>query len=765
MRTWHGVVCLILVLFLSCASNPEAQKGKLLATGNAYLERGKFREASLLFRRAIQVDRRYGEAYYRLGVAESSLGRYAEALRAFQRAVDLLPDNSEAFDRLADLYLTAYQTDPERFSKFLDDLEALAKRAETHQVSPLAVDRARGFLELARRNVQQGIELLRKAYSLDPSDRRVVLGLAAALSGRGDYAEAERIAMAALQKDPSFRAAYDFLYAHYLRQGKEDEAALVIRRKCESDPKNIDSWLQLAAHYHRAGELRQRDDLLNKLSGNPGEYPEGHLAVGDFCIRIGNLDAAIQHYEAGAAADPARRPVYRLRAANALGFEGRVSEALAIVDEILRDNPADDQARHLWASLAVSRGGPESVQKATRELEALAKRMPENPVLRYNLGRAYAASGDLDRAAVEYQKAAKTKDYLPPRYELGRLALANQKYGTAKQLAGEILQVQPFNIAGGMLGATAHAGLRESKQARGIVEAILARQPANRDALYLLAQLSLQDKNYLEAGRILKRLSQDAPQDLRSTHELVGVYLAQGRADLACDLLDRQIAKHPESTELRLAKADLAVRNNNYDIAFQTYNSLLTGSKADVRIRERMGTAYYRKRDFAAAEEQYRKGRELDPADVASNLRLALLLGELGRRDEAKPFLEHVLQLDPENTVALNNMAFLLLDSPAQLDRALALAQRAFRQAPDSATIADTLGWIYLKKNFSDGAIKIYEDLAVKQPSCAKWRYHLAMAFAQKGDKSQARMELRKALGNQPTKEEEQKIRQLLARQ
>ena len=176
-----------------------------------------------------------------------------------------------------------------------------------------------------------------------------------------------------------------------------------------------------------------------------------------------------------------------------------------------------------------------------------------------------------------------------------------------------------------------------------------------------------------------------------------------------------------------------------------------------------MGTAYYRSSNLAAAEQQYRKARDLDPNDIASNLRLAVLLGETGRVEEAKPFLERVLQLDPGNTIALNNLAFFLLNTPGQLDRALALAQKAFRQAPDNITIADTLGWIYLKKNISDGAIKIYEELAAKEPGRAKWRYHLAMALAQKGDKSQARTELQKALGNQPTKEEELKIRELLA--
>ena len=113
-----------------------------------------------------------------------------------------MPDNPEAFDSLADLYLTVYQADPEQYAKFLDDLETLAKKAENNHIKPLAIYRARGFVALARGDAQKGIEYLRQAYSLNPSDRRVILGLAGALSGRGDYAEAEKIASTALKKTP-----------------------------------------------------------------------------------------------------------------------------------------------------------------------------------------------------------------------------------------------------------------------------------------------------------------------------------------------------------------------------------------------------------------------------------------------------------------------------------------------------------------------------------------------------------------------------------
>ena len=60
----------VFLVLVGCNRDPEAAKQKLVETGNRYFENGKFKEASIIYRRAIQKDRRYGEAYYRLGLAE-----------------------------------------------------------------------------------------------------------------------------------------------------------------------------------------------------------------------------------------------------------------------------------------------------------------------------------------------------------------------------------------------------------------------------------------------------------------------------------------------------------------------------------------------------------------------------------------------------------------------------------------------------------------------------------------------------------------------
>jgi Flp pilus assembly protein TadD len=143
---------------------------------------------------------------------------------------------------------------------------------------------------------------------------------------------------------------------------------------------------------------------------------------------------------------------------------------------------------------------------------------------------------------------------------------------------------------------------------------------------------------------------------------------------------------------------------------------------------------------------------------------LALVLDSAQRKPEAKQAYEATLKLDPNNAVALNNLAFLLAETGGDLDDALTKAQRAKQMMPSLHEISDTLGWIYLKKNLADQAIDVFKDLVNKQPNHSTYHYHLGMAYNQKGDKTQALSQLREALKYNPAKEEKDEIQRLIAR-
>ena len=98
-------------LLVSCNRDPEIAKRKYLQNGNLYFSKAKYKEASIMYRNAIQKDPKFGEAYYRLALTEWTLGRKANAVRPLERAVELLdknrPEYRDADLKLAEVYLMA----------------------------------------------------------------------------------------------------------------------------------------------------------------------------------------------------------------------------------------------------------------------------------------------------------------------------------------------------------------------------------------------------------------------------------------------------------------------------------------------------------------------------------------------------------------------------------------------------------------------------------------------------------------------------------
>src|ERR1700678_4141536 len=97
----------LLLVLASCSRDPKI----LVDQGNKFFNKGKYKEAVIMYRRAVQKNLRYGEAYYRWGLTDLKLGAYGEAVHMLRRAVDLEPNNVDAITKLADIFLLASAQD------------------------------------------------------------------------------------------------------------------------------------------------------------------------------------------------------------------------------------------------------------------------------------------------------------------------------------------------------------------------------------------------------------------------------------------------------------------------------------------------------------------------------------------------------------------------------------------------------------------------------------------------------------------------------
>ena len=88
----------------------QATKQSYVTGGNELFEAGKYADASINYRKAIQKDPQFGEAHYRLGLVALKQGDARQAYAELSRAVELLPGNDDAKERLGGLCLKAYLT-------------------------------------------------------------------------------------------------------------------------------------------------------------------------------------------------------------------------------------------------------------------------------------------------------------------------------------------------------------------------------------------------------------------------------------------------------------------------------------------------------------------------------------------------------------------------------------------------------------------------------------------------------------------------------
>src|SRR5690606_10447942 len=81
------------------------------------------------------------------------------------------------------------------------------------------------------------------------------------------------------------------------------------------------------------------------------------------------------------------------------------------------------------------------------------------------------------------------------------------------------------------------------------------------------------------------------------------------------------------------------------------------------------------------------------PTHVPSLLARAKALEDGDDRDRTIEAYRTVLAQEPENVMALNNLAYLLLESSDGAAEGVAMARRAFELSRGAGLVADTLGW------------------------------------------------------------------------
>ena len=753
----------LLLVLASCSRDPHAQAQRYLDNGNKFFAKAKYKEASIMYRRALQKDLRFGEVYYRLGLTDLKLASYGDASRMLRRSVELQPHNVDAITKLADLFLVASIQDSTHQDQLLKDVKDLTDKLLQQDPKSYDGHRVLGQMALVKRDAPAAVAQFEQANAAKPDQPDLVMAYFQALVASNRFPEAEILARHLIEKEKSYAPMYDLLYVQYMRQNKPDQAEEILKLKIANNPKRANYLMQLAQHYFTLNRKDDMEAIIQKASDEK-TYPEGRLLAGDFFFfRTHDYQRAEDQYQAAIKAFPKDKATYEKRLVELYATSGRSTDANRTLATILKDNPKDNDAIAMRAALMLTTGNRDQINMAANDLQSLVTKTPNNHLLRFNLARALVAKGDIEAARLQLEEAIKLRpDFIVAREMLARIYMAKNDPQKALQTADNILTLDRNNLQAHLTRSAALLALGDRDKAHQELDFIGKVYPQNVEARYQTGFLAWQEKDYKKAEQLFGDLYKAHPNDSRGLGGLTEALVGQNRMPDAVKAAEQASAAEPQRRDLKLFVAKLYVRSERYDDAINIYRTLLDKDPKSATLLFQLAETERRKGDLNAAMEGFRHCSQEAPNDTLCLTHLGMLLEGTGKRDQAKPIWEQILKIQPDAAVALNNLAYEKAEEGVDLDQALTMAQRAVQKVPGSMDMADTLGWIYIKKNLSDDAVRVFHDLVLRDPNNPTFHYHYGMALLQKGDKPSAKRELETAMKDKPSKDDEAKIQELL---
>jgi Flp pilus assembly protein TadD len=180
------------------------------------------------------------------------------------------------------------------------------------------------------------------------------------------------------------------------------------------------------------------------------------------------------------------------------------------------------------------------------------------------------------------------------------------------------------------------------------------------------------------------------------------------------------------------------------------YKQVVTLDPSELDAYGRLATLYVKQKKVGLAISEFDKSAERQPKAVEPRTAAAILVHLQGDLKSAKTRYLKILEINPNQPVAANNLAQLYSDQNENLDVALQLAQTAKSGLPNSHEVDDTLGWLYYKKGNGPAAVKSLKAAVAGQKDNAVYLYHLGAAYALNKETANARATLQQALKLQP---------------
>jgi tetratricopeptide (TPR) repeat protein len=696
----------------------------------------------------------------KLGLLQSKVGQADQADKSFAQALLAAPRDIELHVRISKHYRQGNQD--EKATRILEDL---ASRLEGSSKAQALFQVARCLQEIVAREQAGGVPPAELRASRDRADR--AFAEAVKLDPKREYCE----------------AAADFCRATH----RNEEEVKWLRQAMQLQGHTVDErplWQKLIRarlDISPPTDKEKREKFYQDVEKEIGDYDarfqgyeEVSLFWGILLAARGELDKAVQQHT---------RYLDRLLSAGVTAYSSpeQLSEAY-----YLRGN--------LYVRLAAV--NPAEMQKFLRlAVDDLTK------------AKAYCPKG-LGRYRYAIALASALEQAGQTDAALGELQAALREYPDASEVARELIE---------LLGRLDPPRYNEQET---VIRQQMTARPNEWLWPYLLGEAREKRRSLIEAEQAYARAVQlcDGGSQgpiCKAMKALCGVLLLRGRCQEVVSRVDEQV-KPADRDYMLWTYYGAALQRLNRPaeaIAAWAAASNVAANAAEVGY---ISQALNRMLGREDAERIVRQMAQSHPGQTGPTFLLAVLLDQTGRPDETIRIIEQArsattqpamrgelitylgtimvtqglrreaaqrqdqkpvemylraaelfregLKLNEDNTVALNNLAYVLSERLGRPAEALPYAQRAAELMPDSFSVLDTLGWCLTLNGYHQAAVGVLSKIPRSQLTAA-FSYHLGETYRRMKQYDQARQVAEQGLKLSPPgveKDYQDKLRGLL---
>jgi tetratricopeptide (TPR) repeat protein len=573
-----------------------------------------------------------------------------------------------------------------------------------------------------------------------------------AMYGRSEFAtKAIEEYRLAIENDPSSEYLNAALAELYAKTGRIRDAVTEAQEIIKRDPNNLEAHKLLGRIYLRSlGDMQpgsqsreilglaiQQYEALAKLE--PANA-DNHLLLGRLYFLNKDLAKAESELKTAATLDPGSEEAIT-NLAYLYNEEGDSKKAA----DLLNGVPEGRRSSKIYAALGSTYEQQKEYPKAIEAFRQAITMDKENLDAMRGLAQNLANDNQIDAALVEYkriqdadpQDATAALRVSEIYRRLGKFDLALENLKKASALAPELLEI-PYNEALILESQGKYeeaATVLQKLVGRPLPPDARAGDKSNR-AIFLERLGNI----YREAGRPLlaidtfrKIIDLGGDDAARGYQDVIDAYREQKQWNEATRTAQEAVKKLPEDKGLKLTLAEQLADTGKETESLQLAKSVLKGGPEDRDSYIMLSQIYMRLKHWKESEDAIAQADKLAVRPEEKEY-VRFLQGSIYERqkkyDQAEQAFRQVLQLDPNNSMTLNYLGYMLADRNAHLEEALTLIKKALDLDPQNYNYIDSLGWVYFKLGNYDQAEENLRRAADKAPADATIQDHLGELYA-----------------------------------